>query len=93
MKPKFKDKSVATKSFFRQNLLRPNCGEAVGNPAVGLVVVLGDLRGTALLDVPEKVFDLNKMCLRFKPNFGNYSCNIYILVNQSITMALNSKLC
>ena len=43
-----------------QNLLRPNCGEAVGNPAVGLVVVLGDLCGTALLDVPEKVSDLKK---------------------------------
>ena len=46
--------------LFRQNLLRPNCGEAVGNPAVGLVVVLGDLCGTALLDVPEKVSDLKK---------------------------------
>jgi len=35
------------------HLLRPNCGEAVGNPAVGLVVVLGDLSRPALLDVPE----------------------------------------
>lgn len=66
-----------------QNLLRSNCGEAVGNPAVGLVVVLGDLRGTALLDVPEKVFDLNKLCRRFKPNFGNSSCKIDILVHLS----------
>ena len=60
--------------------MRPNCGEAVGNPAVGLVVVLGDLSRPALLDVPEKVFDLNKLCLRLKPNFGNHSCFILTLV-------------